>query len=57
MAHFGTFDNATAAGFPKGEIMVQRHQRGWLKEEKHTQPETWVLFFCPTRESDSKSCF
>jgi hypothetical protein len=34
--------------------MTQRHQRGWLKEEKRAQGETWVLFFRTTRKSDGK---
>jgi integrase len=34
--------------------MAQRHQRGWLKKEKRTQGETWVLFFRTTRQSDGK---
>ncbi len=25
--------------------MTRRHQRGWLKKEKRSQGETWVLFF------------
>ena len=25
--------------------MTHRHQRGWLKKEKRSQGETWVLFF------------
>jgi hypothetical protein len=24
--------------------MTHRHQRGWLKKEKRSQGETWVLF-------------
>ena len=34
--------------------MAQRPQRGWLKKEKRTQGETWVLFFRTTRKSDGK---
>ena len=34
--------------------MAQRHQRGWLKKEKRTQGETWVLFFRTTRKSEGK---
>ena len=34
--------------------MEQRHQRGWLKKEKRSQGETWVLFFRTTRKSDGK---
>jgi integrase len=34
--------------------MAQRHQRGWLKKEKRTQGETWVLFFRITRKCDGK---
>ena len=25
--------------------MTHKHQRGWLKKEKRSQGETWVLFF------------
>ena len=34
--------------------MAQRHQRGWLKKEKRSQGETWMLFFRTLRESDGK---
>jgi len=34
--------------------MTQRHQRGWLKKEKRSQGETWVLFFRTVRKSDGK---
>ena len=34
--------------------MAHWHQRGWLKKEKRTQGETWVLFFRITRRSDGK---
>jgi len=34
--------------------MAQRHQRGWLKKEKRSQGETWVLHFRTTRKSDGK---
>ena len=34
--------------------MAQRRQRGWLKKEKRSQGETWVLFFRTTRKSDGK---
>jgi integrase len=34
--------------------MAQRHQRGWLKKEKRSQGETWMLFFRTVRESDGK---
>ncbi len=34
--------------------MAQRHQRGWLKKEKRSEGETWMLFFRPLRESDGK---
>ncbi len=34
--------------------MAQRHQRGWLKKEKRTHGETWVLFFRTIRQSDGK---
>ena len=34
--------------------MTRRHQRGWLKKEKRTQGETWVLFFRAGRKSDGK---
>jgi len=34
--------------------MAQRHQRGWLKKEKRSQGETWVLYFRTTRKSDGK---
>ena len=34
--------------------MAQRLQRGWLKKEKRTRGETWVLFFRTTRKSDGK---
>lgn len=31
-----------------------RHQRGWLRTEKRSKGETWVLYFRRTRESDGK---
>jgi hypothetical protein len=34
--------------------MTHRHQRGWLKKEKRSQGETWVLFFRTVRRSDGK---
>ena len=34
--------------------MAQRHQRGWLKKEKRSSGETWVLFFRRVRMSDGK---
>jgi len=34
--------------------MTQRRQRGWLKKEKRSQGETWVLFFRTVRKSDGK---
>ncbi len=34
--------------------MAQRHQRGWLRKEKRSLGETWVLFFRTTRQSDGK---
>jgi integrase len=34
--------------------MKHRHQRGWLKKEKRSQGETWVLFFRTVRKSDGK---
>src|ERR1700677_1921700 len=34
--------------------MTLRHQRGWLKKEKRSQGETWVLFFRTVRKSDGK---
>ena len=34
--------------------MARRHQRGWLKKEKRSQGETWVLFFRTVRKSDGK---
>ena len=34
--------------------MAHKHQRGWLKKEKPTQGETWVLFFRIVRKSDGK---
>jgi hypothetical protein len=33
--------------------MAQRHQRGWLKEER-AQGETWILLFRTNRKSDGK---
>jgi hypothetical protein len=36
----------------EGFEMPQRHQRGWLKKELHSQGETWVLFFRTIRGSD-----
>src|SRR5580704_6447750 len=44
-----------ACGLPKGDHqMTHRHQRGWLKKEKRSQGETWVLFFRTVRKSDGK---
>jgi integrase len=34
--------------------MPQRHQRGWIKKEKRSQGETWILFFRTVRKSDGK---
>jgi integrase len=34
--------------------MAQRHQRGWLKKERRSQGETWVLYFRTTRNLDGK---
>jgi len=34
--------------------MTHKHQRGWLKKEKRSQGETWVLFFRTVRKSDGK---
>jgi integrase len=34
--------------------MTHRHQRGWLKKEKRSRGETWVLFFRTVRKSDGK---
>src|ERR1039458_4089573 len=34
--------------------MARRHQQGWLKKEKRSQGETWVLFFRTVRTSDGK---
>ena len=34
--------------------MTHRHQRGWLKKEKRSHGETWVLFFRTVRKSDGK---
>ena len=34
--------------------MAYRHQRGWLKKEKRSSGETWVLFFRRVRMSDGK---
>ena len=34
--------------------MAHRHQQGWLKKEKRSQGETWVLFFRTVRKSDGK---
>jgi hypothetical protein len=31
-----------------------RHQRGWLRTEKRSEGETWMLHFRSTRESDGK---
>jgi integrase len=45
----------SASGLPKGDPqMTHRHQRGWLKKEKRSQGETWVLFFRTVRKSDGK---
>ncbi len=34
--------------------MARRYQRGWLKKEKRSQGEIWVLFFRTVRNSDGK---
>ena len=34
--------------------MARRHQQGWLRKEKRSQGETWVLFFRTVRKSDGK---
>jgi hypothetical protein len=34
--------------------MAQKHQRGWLKKERRSQGEMWVLFFRKTRKFDGK---
>src|SRR6266853_2979179 len=34
--------------------MAQRHQRGWLKKEKRSQGDTWMLFFRAVREADGR---
>src|ERR1700675_534431 len=34
--------------------MARRHQQGWLKKEKRSKGETWVLFFRSVREADGK---
>jgi integrase len=34
--------------------MAQRHQQGWLKREKLSRGETWVLFFRTVRKSDDE---
>ena len=34
--------------------MAQKHQTGWLKKEKRSQGETWVLFFRTVRTSDGR---
>jgi hypothetical protein len=34
--------------------MAQRYQQGWLKREKRSRGETWVLFFRTVRKSDGK---
>jgi len=34
--------------------MARRHQQGWLKKERRSQGETWVLFFRTVRKSDGK---
>jgi integrase len=34
--------------------MTHRHQQGWLKKEKRSRGETWVLFFRTMRKSDGK---
>ena len=34
--------------------MTHRHQQGWLKKEKRSRGETWVLFFRTVRKSDGK---
>ena len=34
--------------------MARRHQQGWLKKEKRSQGEAWVLFFRTVRKSDGK---
>jgi hypothetical protein len=49
-------DNAgERSRFTEGEAtMAQRNQRGWLKKERRTKGETWVLFFRKTRKFDGK---
>jgi hypothetical protein len=34
--------------------MRRKRQRGWLKVERRSQGETWVLFFRTTRKFDGK---
>jgi integrase len=34
--------------------MARKYQRGWLKKERRTQGEIWVLFFRKTRKIDGK---
>jgi integrase len=34
--------------------MTHRRQRGWLKKERRSQGQTWVLFFRTVRRSDGK---
>ena len=34
--------------------MAEKYQRGWLKKERRTQGDTWVLFFRKTRKFDGK---
>lgn len=34
--------------------MAQKHQRGWLKQEKRSDGVTWMLFFRTVRESDGR---
>jgi hypothetical protein len=44
-----------APDLPEGDSqMTYRRQRGWLKKEKRSQGETWVLFFRTVRKSDGK---
>src|SRR5262249_212908 len=40
----------------KGDLKMarRRHQGGWLRTEKRSKGETWMLYFRTTRESDGK---
>jgi hypothetical protein len=40
--------------FKEEPAMAKKHQRGWLKKEKCSQGETWMLFFRTIRKSDRK---